>query len=62
MIWFLKVFALQHTNTGAFDNAIRILLAAGGSTNAIIHLIAIAGRAASRLILIDSMRYQNQPP
>ena len=29
----------------AFDNAIRILLAAGGSTNAIIHLIAIAGRA-----------------
>ncbi|HET7560191.1 MAG TPA: dihydroxy-acid dehydratase, partial [Limnochordia bacterium] len=28
----------------AFDNAIRVLLALGGSTNAIIHLIAIAGR------------------
>lgn len=28
----------------AFDNAIRLLLALGGSTNAIIHLTAIAGR------------------
>lgn len=28
----------------AFDNAIRVFLAIGGSTNAIIHLIAIAGR------------------
>jgi L-arabonate dehydrase len=28
----------------AFDNAIRLLMALGGSTNAIIHLIAIAGR------------------
>ncbi|MGI9071573.1 MAG: IlvD/Edd family dehydratase [Bryobacteraceae bacterium] len=29
---------------GAFDNAIRVCMALGGSTNAIIHLIAIAGR------------------
>ncbi len=28
----------------AFDNAIRLLLALGGSTNAVVHLIAIAGR------------------
>ena len=35
----------------AFDNAIRMLLAAGGSTNAIIHLIAIAGRAGVELPL-----------
>jgi dihydroxy-acid dehydratase len=28
----------------AFENAIRILMAVGGSTNAVIHLIAIAGR------------------
>lgn len=28
----------------AFDNAVRVCLAIGGSTNAIIHLIAIAGR------------------
>jgi len=33
----------------AFDNAIRMLLAAGGSTNAIIHLTAIAGRAGVKL-------------
>lgn len=30
--------------SGAFDNAIRVCMALGGSTNAIIHLIAIAGR------------------
>ena len=35
----------------AFDNAIRMLLAAGGSTNAIIHLTAIAGRAGIKLPL-----------
>lgn len=28
----------------AFDNAIRLLMALGGSTNAVVHLIAIAGR------------------
>jgi dihydroxy-acid dehydratase len=30
--------------TQAFDNAIRALMAIGGSTNAVIHLVAIAGR------------------
>lgn len=35
----------------AFDNAVRTLLALGGSTNAIIHLIAIAGRRGIRLPL-----------
>lgn len=35
----------SHILTGAaFDNAIRVLHAIGGSTNAVIHLIAIAGR------------------
>jgi dihydroxy-acid dehydratase len=29
---------------GAIDNAIRVLMAIGGSTNAVIHLLAIAGR------------------
>jgi len=29
---------------GAFDNAIRVLMALGGSTNAIVHLVAVAGR------------------
>ena len=35
----------------AFDNAIRILMAIAGSTNAIIHLIAIAGRLGLELPL-----------
>lgn len=38
--------------TGAsFDNAIRASMAVGGSTNAIVHLIAMAGRAGVRLPL-----------
>jgi dihydroxy-acid dehydratase len=35
----------------AFDNAIRVLLALGGSTNAVIHLVAIAGRRGITLPL-----------
>jgi len=35
----------------AFDNAITLLCAVGGSTNAIIHLLAIAGRAGVDLTL-----------
>ena len=35
----------------AFENAIRLLMALGGSTNAVIHLIAIAGRLGISLSL-----------
>ncbi|HEX7966595.1 MAG TPA: L-arabinonate dehydratase [Stellaceae bacterium] len=35
----------------AFDNAITALMAIGGSTNAVIHLVAMAGRAGIRLPL-----------
>lgn len=41
----------QILTESAFDNAIRALMAMGGSTNAVIHLIAIAGRAGVRLPL-----------
>src|SRR5436190_1322465 len=37
----------------AFENAIRALAAIGGSTNAVIHLIAIAGRIGIELKLAD---------
>lgn len=37
--------------SAAFDNALRVLQALGGSTNAIIHLTAIAGRLGLRLAL-----------
>jgi dihydroxy-acid dehydratase len=35
----------------ALDNAVKVILALGGSTNAIVHLIAIAGRAGLKLDL-----------
>ena len=37
----------------AFENAITVLMALGGSTNAVIHLIAIAGRLGIQLALED---------
>src|SRR5262245_9516210 len=37
----------------AFENAIRVLGAIGGSTNAVIHLLAIAGRVGINLTLED---------
>ena len=36
-------------NEAAFDNAIRVLMAIGGSTNAVIHLVALAGRLGMKL-------------
>jgi dihydroxy-acid dehydratase len=41
----------QILTTHAFDNAIRTLMAIGGSTNAVIHLLAIAGRVGVPLTL-----------
>jgi len=40
------------TNT-AFANAVRMLSAVGGSTNVVLHLLAIAGRSAGSLTLDD---------
>jgi len=37
----------------AFENAITVLMALGGSTNAVVHLIAMAGRLGIRLTLAD---------
>jgi len=37
----------------SFENAITVLMALGGSTNAVVHLIAIAGRLGIRLTLED---------
>jgi dihydroxy-acid dehydratase len=38
-------------NTNSVENALRVLLALGGSTNAVIHLTAIAGRAGVNVSL-----------
>ena len=46
----------------AFENAIRTLAAIGGSTNAVIHLLAIAGRIGVPLALEDFDRLASESP
>ncbi len=46
----------------AFDNAMAALMALGGSTNAVVHLIAIAGRLGIRLTLDDFDRISRRTP
>jgi dihydroxy-acid dehydratase len=46
----------------AFENAITVLMALGGSTNAVIHLLAIAGRVGIELTLEDFDRIARRTP
>ncbi len=46
----------------AFDNAIRVLMAVGGSTNAVIHLVAVAGRLGIDLPLERFDQLSRQTP
>ncbi|MBI5719650.1 MAG: dihydroxy-acid dehydratase [Burkholderiales bacterium] len=46
----------------AFENAMRVLLAIGGSTNAVVHLAAIAGRAGFELDLKGLDRMGRETP
>ncbi|MCU1493644.1 MAG: dihydroxy-acid dehydratase [Acidimicrobiaceae bacterium] len=46
----------------AFENAVRVLAAIGGSTNAVIHLIAIAGRIGVPLDLDDIDKVAREVP
>jgi dihydroxy-acid dehydratase len=46
----------------SFENAITVLVALGGSTNAIVHLLAIAGRAQVDLELADFSRIAARVP
>ncbi|MBE6789452.1 MAG: dihydroxy-acid dehydratase [Ruminococcaceae bacterium] len=56
-IKFLDIF-----NEKSIENAIRVLMAAGGSTNLIIHLTAIAKRAGIDLKLEDFERISRETP
>jgi dihydroxy-acid dehydratase len=47
---------------GAFENALRVLLAIGGSTNALIHLTAIAGRLGLQIDLDAVDRMSRETP
>lgn len=46
----------------AFDNAIAVLMAIGGGTNAVVHLLALAGRAGVPLTLDDFHRISRRTP
>ena len=46
----------------AFENAIAVVMALGGSTNAVLHLLAIAHTADVKLSLDDFMRMGNKVP
>ncbi|HEX9820083.1 MAG TPA: IlvD/Edd family dehydratase [Methylomirabilota bacterium] len=46
----------------AFENALRVLLAIGGSSNAIIHLTAVAGRVGVPISLRDLNRWSDETP
>src|SRR5580698_6278158 len=46
----------------AFENAIRVVIALGGSTNAVLHLLAIAHAAQVRLTLDDFTRIGKRVP
>jgi dihydroxy-acid dehydratase len=46
----------------AFENAVAVNMAIGGSTNAVVHLVAIAGRAGVPLSLADFDRISRRVP
>lgn len=46
----------------AFDNAATVLMTNGGSTNAVIHLVAMAGRAGVNFQLEDFNRFSKRTP
>src|SRR5436190_12186142 len=46
----------------AFENAIRLMMALGGSTNAVVHLLAVAGRLGLGITLDDFDRLARQTP
>lgn len=65
-----RIVELVHTDTKigdiitreAFENAIRTLAAIGGSTNAVIHLVALAGRLGVPLSIDDFDRLASELP
>ena len=46
----------------AFENAISVVMAVGGSTNAVLHLLAIAGSAGIRLSIDDFEKIRQKVP
>lgn len=57
-----NIKCLDIINKKSIENAIRVIMAAGGSTNLIIHLTAIARRAGITLDIMDFDRISNETP
>jgi dihydroxy-acid dehydratase len=57
-----RVTPAQILTSRAFENALRVLLAVGGSTNAIIHLTAVAGRVGVPIDLTVLNRLSDETP
>jgi dihydroxy-acid dehydratase len=63
----VKLIGSEHTperivNAKSVENALRVLLALGGSTNAVIHLTAIAGRAGVKVSLEQLNKLSESTP
>ncbi len=56
------ITARQIMTRGAFENAIAVVMALGGSTNAVLHLLAIAHEAEVDLTLDDFVRVGEKVP
>jgi dihydroxy-acid dehydratase len=56
------ILAREILTRPAFENALRTLAAIGGSTNAVIHLLAVARRAGVDLVLDDFDRLAREVP
>jgi dihydroxy-acid dehydratase len=52
----------QIVDRKAFENAIRVMMALGGSTNAVVHLLAVAGRLKLDITLDDFDRLARETP
>jgi dihydroxy-acid dehydratase len=57
-----RITPAQILTPQAFENALRVLLAIGGSTNAIIHLTAVAGRVGVPISLPALNRLSDETP
>ena len=62
MVWEDLQAARHHDRPSAFENAVTVAMALGGSTNAIIHLIAMAGRAGVASTSTASTRSRGARP
>ena len=57
-----QILPRQMLTKAAFENAIAVVMAVGGSTNAVLHLLAIAHAAEVELTLDDFERVRKQVP